>query len=328
MTDKEIKETSLQLSQFPIWPEETPGFGLLRTPDEKYKAFASIELAAVAAFPPRVDLSWKMSPIKNQSIYNSCVGFAVAAALEIVPNAAGLVQDESERFLWYNAKAQDGHGNPDTNRGTYIHTAIAVAQQLGSCWEGQCPYTSPLTRPIADAYASAARMKVTAAYRLTGNSVDHYKAMLSIGWPVITGFDIFGDRAYQEYIFGEYTRRTGVIKMPPEPVPARTNGHAVVFVGYDDNSKLFRFKNSWGPIGDRGYYYMPYDYVKYTSDAWVLWGQNIQLPVITQGVTATVLGAAGDTNVKGVKITGGYQPLDVLGQSALAPEEKAKKDSL
>ncbi|OQE16111.1 hypothetical protein PENSTE_c025G02474 [Penicillium steckii] len=324
----ERKETTPQVSKFPIWPGETPGFGLLRTPEEKYKKFASIELAAPAELPQRVDLTWKMSPIKNQSIYGSCVGFAVAAALEIVPNAAGVVQDESERFIWFNSKAQDGLGNPDTDRGTFIHTAIAVVQQLGSCWEGQCPYTSPLSRPIADAYAASGRMKVTKAYRLAGNSIDQYKAMLSIGWPVITGFDIFGDRAYQEYIMGEYTRQTGIIKMPPEPVPARTAGHAVVFVGYDDNSRMFKFKNSWGLIGDRGYFYMPYDYVKYTSDAWVLWGQNIELPVITQGVSAAVLGGAGNTDATKVKITAGPQPLDILRQEGLALAEEFKKDTL
>ncbi|KAJ5346273.1 cysteine proteinase [Penicillium brevicompactum] len=269
-----------------------------------------------------------MSPVKNQSIYNSCVGFAIAAALEIVPDAAGHVQDESERFLWYNAKTRDGSSNPDDNRGTYIHIGIAIAQQLGSCWEGHCPYTSPLTRPTADAYATATRMKVTAAYRLTGNSVDHYKAMLSIGWPVITGFDIFGTGAEQDYLMGEYTRRTGIMKMPPEPVRPRTAGHAVVFVGYDDNSRLFKFKNSWGPTGDRGYYYMPYDYVKYTRDAWVLWGQNIDLPVITNGVTATVVGAAGDTGAENVKISAGIQPLDLLTMQAQLQRKRLRKKSL
>jgi C1A family cysteine protease len=322
MTDREIKGSTAPVN-IPLWPDETHGFGLERTPDEKYNAFASIELAAPAAFPPRVDLSWKMSPIKNQSIYSACVGFAVAAALEIVPNVVGISQDEAERFIWFNSKARDGIHNPDSDRGTYIHTAIAVAQQLGSCWEGQCPFsTGPLLRPSPEAYAAAANMKVTEAYRLVGNGIEHYKAMLSIGWPVIVGFDIFGDRAYQEYISGEYTRRTGIMKMPPEPVPARTNGHAVVFVGYDDNSRLFKFKNSWGPLGDRGYYYMPYDYVKYTSDAWVLWGQNIRLPVIAQGVTAMVVGAAGDKNVENVKINAGVQPQDVSNEEALASELK------
>ncbi|KAB8221067.1 hypothetical protein BDV33DRAFT_202791 [Aspergillus novoparasiticus] len=322
MTDREIKGSTSHAG-IPLWPNETPGFGLERTPDEKYSAFASIELAAPAAFPPRVDLTWKMSPIKNQSTYSACVGFAVAAALEIVPNAAGISQDEAERFIWFNSKARDGIPNPGSDRGTYIHTAIAVVQQLGSCWEGQCPFSAgPLVRPSPEAYAAAANMKVTQAYRLRGNSIDHFKAMLSIGWPVIIGFDIFGDRAYQEYILGEDTRRTGIMKMPPEPVPARTNGHAVLLVGYDDNSRLFKFKNSWGPLGDHGYYYMPYDYVRYTSDAWVLWEQNIRLPVIAQGVTATVLGAAGDKDIQSVKITAGVQPLDVSGEAALASELK------
>jgi hypothetical protein len=67
---------------------------------------------------------------------------------------------------------------------------------------------------------------------------------------------------------------------------------------------------------------MPYDYVKYTSDAWVLWGQNIRLPVIAQGVTAMVVGAAGDKNVENVKINAGVQPQDVSNEEALASELK------
>ncbi|PVH68859.1 hypothetical protein DL98DRAFT_661967 [Cadophora sp. DSE1049] len=108
------------------------------------------------------------------------------------------------------------------------------------------------------------------------------------------------------------------MKMPPRPVPGRTNGHAVIFVGYDDTTKLMKFKNSWGTgMGDRGYYYMPYDYLRWTHDAWVLWGQNIQLPVSVSrgsasesGVSASAACAAGTTNAEKFTISAGKQPCE------------------
>ncbi|PVH73507.1 hypothetical protein DL98DRAFT_576189 [Cadophora sp. DSE1049] len=181
------------------------GFGYEATDREEYESYASISLsesAIAAAFPPHIDLSWKMTPVKNQGVYGSCVGFAVASMIEIVPVALGVVQDESERFIWYNSKNNDGLGNPNLDRGTFIPVAVGTVQTLGSCWEIRSPYTSPLATPSRVAYSQAQNMKVTNVYRLAGTTLNDYKGMLSIGWPVIVGFDIFGDREYQkEYLF-------------------------------------------------------------------------------------------------------------------------------
>ncbi|KAF9922508.1 hypothetical protein BGZ67_010485, partial [Mortierella alpina] len=97
-------------------------------------------------------------------------------------------------------------------------------------------------------------MKVLEAFALEENTLNNYKDVLSKGWPVIASFDIFGDDAYREkYLFGESTTRTGIMHMPPAPIQARTDGHAVVFVGYDDATMMIKFKNSWGKdFGENG----------------------------------------------------------------------------
>jgi C1A family cysteine protease len=48
-------------------------------------------------------------------------------------------------------------------------------------------------------------------------------------------------------------------------------GHAVTIVGYDNDRKYFICRNSFGENwGDRGYFYMPYDYTAmYAMDAWM-----------------------------------------------------------
>jgi C1A family cysteine protease len=51
-------------------------------------------------------------------------------------------------------------------------------------------------------------------------------------------------------------------------------GHAVLCVGYDNSTGLFKIRNSWGPdAGDNGYFYMHYSYVTeptMASDFWVI----------------------------------------------------------
>ena len=38
-------------------------------------------------------------------------------------------------------------------------------------------------------------------------------------------------------------------------------GHEVLMVGYDDATRLFKIRNSWGPgWGQHGYFQMPYAY--------------------------------------------------------------------
>ena len=51
-------------------------------------------------------------------------------------------------------------------------------------------------------------------------------------------------------------------------------GHAIMAVGYDDDKKVFIIRNSWGvEWGDKGYFYMPYEFIlnkDLCSDFWVI----------------------------------------------------------
>jgi C1A family cysteine protease len=53
-------------------------------------------------------------------------------------------------------------------------------------------------------------------------------------------------------------------------------GHAVLAVGYDDASREFLVRNSWGPDwGLKGYFKMPYAYLttaKLSTDFWTIRG--------------------------------------------------------
>jgi C1A family cysteine protease len=50
--------------------------------------------------------------------------------------------------------------------------------------------------------------------------------------------------------------------MPNTTKEQLLGGHAILLIGYDDKTKVFKFQNSWGVgWGDKGYGYIPYDYV-------------------------------------------------------------------
>ncbi|KAK3835722.1 MAG: hypothetical protein J3R72DRAFT_424142 [Linnemannia gamsii] len=277
------------------------GFGYTPTPLDEYNLYPPFNVGdSILPYPTSVDLSSKMTTVKQQGWYSSCVGFAVCAALEVIPvQTSQEQQNESDAFVWFNAKMRDGLGNPAQNRGTLIPAAIASVQAVGSVFEPTWPYSKAMETPGADVFAKALNMRVIAAYPLPGHALDDYKKMLCQGWPIVVGFDIFGIARYLTLAM----QNGGFMAMPPTPLPSRSGGHAVLFVGYDDDKKLIKFKYSWGPnTGDNGYYYMPYDYLQWTRDAWVILRQDTQGPV--------PIDAGGDAAPSGL------QPCDVYESPA------------
>ena len=62
------------------------------------------------------------------------------------------------------------------------------------------------------------------------------------------------------------------------PLPSANDqaigGHAVMCVGYDNKTQMFKIRNSWGASsGKSGYFFMPYAYLTSTNlaaDFWVI----------------------------------------------------------
>ena len=67
---------------------------------------------------------------------------------------------------------------------------------------------------------------------------------------------------------------TGNIPLPETDNEEALGGHCILMTGYDDNTKLFSFQNSWGEsVGDKGYFTIPYEYVldeNLASDFWII----------------------------------------------------------
>ena len=65
--------------------------------------------------------------------------------------------------------------------------------------------------------------------------------------------------------------KTGIVPMPSTNEQV-VGGHAVMAVGYDDSTREFIVRNSWGTTwGIKGYFMMPYAYLMDTNLADDFW---------------------------------------------------------
>lgn len=110
------------------------------------------------------------------------------------------------------------------------------------------------------------------AYHLISDNVamdplaeDTMKNVLRSGYPFAFGMEVFSNW------FDAHTGDPVLIIPMPDKTAVPLGGHAMLCVGFDDATGLWAVRNSWGTgVGDHGYFYIPYAYMKkYSYDPWV-----------------------------------------------------------
>jgi C1A family cysteine protease len=238
-------------------------------PDIRDKPYEQIKpKMRSTSLPSVVDLKEFMPPIWDQGDIGSCVAQSIASALmyeriktkqfpEFVP---------SRLFIYYNTRAAEGTLNEDA--GAEIRYGIGTVTKLGFCDESLWPYVENnfKKRPPAKAYRNAEQYKAVEYFRLQNQNLNELRTCLASGYPFVFGFTV-----YLKSI--EQADKDGFVRMPAMTDKV-DGGHAVVCCGYDDSKKLFLIHNSWGTdVGQKGYYYMPYDYVtnlNLSDDFWTI----------------------------------------------------------
>jgi C1A family cysteine protease len=222
------------------------------------------------ALPSKVDLRQWASPIDNQGELGSCTGFSIKAARELMLIRDGKMAFAplSPLFLYYNERKREG--TIDEDAGAMIDTGMELIKDIGISREALWSYddsndNNPVTKekfqvvPSAEAYNDARKYRVQDVQAL--ETLRDIRYELAHRNPVVIGIEVY------EALFN-----TKDGKLPqPNPKEESLGGHAVVVVGYDDIQKALIVKNSWGnDWGDKGYFYLPYNYVKLglASEAW------------------------------------------------------------
>jgi hypothetical protein len=212
---------------------------------------------------PLVDLTSHMTPIRDQGNEGCSVGFPAAAALEYqIYKKHKKKVIISPQYIYYLAKIE-GKSDPLLDTGAFNKDAVKILKTKGAILEDVWPYNPEnfKTVPI-DQINRADKYKITHRYQLT--TVEEIKSAIQQYGPVVIGIPTYNSISKAS--------KTGMV---PDPVlnDKTLGGHAVCIVGYDDDKKLFKFRNSWGnKWGARGYGYLSYDYVKnYSRDNWIFW---------------------------------------------------------
>lgn len=216
-----------------------------------------------------VDLSSWFTPVRNQAELGACTVFALVSVFEyIIKRKTGEDLDLSEMFVYYNARKKLGKQNEDC--GTSLYQVVKALSEEGVCTENNCNYNvnSYSEVPYDYAYEDGKSRLVEVAKNMP-IEIDAIRSALSDGYPVAVSFKVFGS----------FDAPRG-FAITPSAEEMKTEGgyHAMVVVGYNDEHKLLKVRNSWGKQwGDNGYCYIPYSWIttlKLAADACIVTKTN------------------------------------------------------
>jgi C1A family cysteine protease len=216
--------------------------------------------------PARTDLRRLCPPVEDQGELGSCTAHALTGALEVLEKKDGLaVAHMSRLFVYYNERALEHTVSQDS--GAMLRDGIKTLVKQGCCTEPKWPYRIAKfkAKPGAVCYKEAANHQVTSYQRI--DTLDQMRACLAEGYPFVFGFTVY------ESFETQAVAKSGTVGMPGKRERA-LGGHAVLAVGYNDKQKRLLVRNSWGTNwGQKGYFTMPYAYVKsrdLADDFWTI----------------------------------------------------------
>ncbi|WP_415062464.1 C1 family peptidase [Bdellovibrio sp.] len=237
-----------------------------------------------ATYAKQVDLRALQTPVKNQGDRDTCAYFAVSALVEsAIKNLTGTEYDISEEFEIFRHKVIKPW-RPEVEFGSTYDLLHGFAQSLFFYTEEYLPYqkSSPdFTKPLSPSQLSFYDLRSQKIPQVQHRSLkpkmltqlwvkrpwsQMFKDELDQKRSVVTTLmvsvphinDQKGTFSYNDEIAKECTARN-----------LSCGGHAVLIVGYDDEQKVFMFKNSWGPAwGMQGYGFVTFEHVdKFSADS-------------------------------------------------------------
>lgn len=213
--------------------------------------------------PQKVDLRNKLPPIYDQGSLGSCTANALCCLIQYLrPELQG-----SRLFLYYNERKLE-NDIPDDS-GATLESGIKCLLKYGICPESSWPYiiSKFAVKPPDACYIEALDRQALKVKSINEN-LQTMKATLSNGNPFVVGILIYESFEYS------IVSRKGIVPMPKINKEQILGGHAVVCVGYNNITRQWIMRNSWGNSwGNNGYFYLPYNYLlnpNLASDMWTI----------------------------------------------------------
>ena len=232
-------------------------------PDARNLKFKRLNLPV----PDKVDWSILIPPAYDQLDMNSCLENAIAGAIQFLQS----VQKEplvmpSRLFMYYNVRVMEN--TVDSDAGGEMMDGIKSVNRQGVCPEADWPYDDyRLFFPPTPTCYSDASKTLLLKYQSVDNTVLETVLEALAYCPVLAGFSVY------DSFESDAVAKTGMVPMPDLNTESVQGGHAVLIVGYDQATKLFKVRNSWSPQwGKDGYCFMPYAYLTdpdLAADFWI-----------------------------------------------------------
>ncbi len=148
----------------------------------------------------------------------------------------------SRLFIYYNGQMIDQRSLEVTDDGASKQNTVLGMRKFGICEESLWPYEEQNLNqePPPEVYEAASRVTVI-PLKLPRNLVA-MKTCLANHVPFLIGIKLLDSAT------SEVKKNNGYITMPnPASFTVATTGtHAVLIVGYDDRTRHFLVRNSWG----------------------------------------------------------------------------------
>jgi len=231
-----------------------------QTDDNRDKYYTNILLLPL---PDNIDLRLTafMPYVLDQGNLGSSVSDASANAVEFCLKKERRIDFSPSRLLIYyylfKNLTKDVTSQGEWS-GCSIRNCLKEIQLQGVCNEKTWPYdiskfhSRPTNKCIREARTHVKSFKYIA---IPQNSND-IKQVLANGFPILCGVNVY------ESFQSNKSITTGNIPMPKIKKEELLGGHAILLCGYDDNTQLFTFQNSWGEnLGNKGFFTIPYEYI-------------------------------------------------------------------
>ena len=224
-------------------------------PDMRDHLYAAPQ-PTMLTLPTKIDLRPQCPPVYDQGQLGSCTGNAIGAAVQFDRAKQSAKPDfvPSRLFIYYNER--DIEHTVAQDSGAMIRDGIKSISKVGVCPEPEWPYVIEqfAQKPPAGAFKDAKKYKAVSYSRLVQTTAQ-MKGCLASGYPFVFGFTVY------DSFESEAVAESGVVPMPQTSEQV-LGGHAVLAVGYDDQTQRFIVRNSWGNNwGMAGYFTIPYAYL-------------------------------------------------------------------
>lgn len=220
-----------------------------------------------AAVPTKADVHSICPPIEDQGEIGSCTANSSTSMMESLYRREKMpALDLSRLYLYWTTRVRIEGTAAGDDSGCELRDVMKALSKYGCCVESLWPYDvskfSSTPPPTADAGAKA--HKIIRYQR--ADSLQQFMASIAQGYTLVGGFSV------PQNMMSEECARTGVVKFPA-PDEEIIGGHAVMFVGYDQATRLLTFQNSWGAgWGQNGFGRLPFAFIEHrlADDFWTL----------------------------------------------------------